>query len=75
MSVKLICVVQTDTKGFSVLTHQPSWKNFDYLGRLRQKRPKVCDMTFQSMPEKARRDLIIGTNRHWPELLAVNKES
>jgi hypothetical protein len=32
-------------------------------------------VTYPSMPEKGRRDSIIGTNRHWPEQLAVNKES
>jgi hypothetical protein len=37
--------------------------------------PEVRDLPFQSMPEKGRRDSIIGTNRHWPELLAVKKES
>jgi hypothetical protein len=27
------------------------------------------------MSEKGRRDLVLGTNRYWPELLAVNKKS
>jgi hypothetical protein len=33
--------------------------------------PKVRDLPFQFMPEKGRRDSIIGTNGYWPELLAV----
>jgi hypothetical protein len=35
--------------------------------------PKVCDLPFQSMPEKGRRDSIIGTNKYPPVLLAVKK--
>jgi hypothetical protein len=37
--------------------------------------PKVRDLRFQSMSEKGRLDLIIETNRCWPELLAFKKES
>jgi hypothetical protein len=40
----------------------------DYIGG-----SKVRDLPFQSMPEKGRRNSIIGTNRYWPELHAVKK--
>jgi hypothetical protein len=37
--------------------------------------PKICDLPFQFMSEKGRRDSIIGTNMYWAELLDVKEES
>jgi hypothetical protein len=67
----------------------PSHVFIDWLARLREpishsiesdidilfiyRGPKVHDLPFPSRPESGRRDSIIGTNRHWPELLAVKK--
>jgi hypothetical protein len=35
--------------------------------------PNVRDLPVQSMPENGRPDSVIGTNRYWPEPLAVER--